>query len=266
MSTPSTRIRIAFATSGSQAVVFRQGPSRWTRMLAWCTRTDKITPGQWIRGKIRHFAINGDASLVLVNVQSYRRRPHDVTYDSPWIALSQPPWFSALAVWHIGDTWGGQCGFMSDQKVYIGAGMQPIRIEGKLDQEMEWTSDSDHLHWRREQFPGGWNSLPGDDGKDCGHATKRSDLSSIEVRRKWLKGNWQMELYRIQGKNRQRITTLNDVFFGDFDSDGRFVFTRCNGIIYRVSLEHGDLNLSEICDLSAMKPEPVVPEPNVTIW
>jgi len=49
-----------------QAVVFRQDPSRWTRMLIWCVRTDKITRGQWIRGKIRNFAINSDASLALV--------------------------------------------------------------------------------------------------------------------------------------------------------------------------------------------------------
>ena len=41
--------------------------------------------------------------------------------------------------------------------------------------------------------------------------------------KKWLKDNWQMELFHIQDENRQRIATLNDVLFGYCDSDGRFV-------------------------------------------
>jgi len=88
MTTPqSTKISIAFAKNGSRAVILRQGPSKWTRMLAWCTRTGHLEPGQWVHSKVPFFAINSDASLVLTFIQDYRRR-HDY---STWVALSRPP-------------------------------------------------------------------------------------------------------------------------------------------------------------------------------
>ena len=128
-----TKIQIAFAENGRHGVILRQGPSKWTRMIKWDTKTDRLTEGQWIHSKVRYFDINSDASLILCFIQSYRREP------GTWVALSKPPWFTARAIWKIGDSWGGYCQFLTDKKIYVSKGINPIVFEGSLPKGMRWS-------------------------------------------------------------------------------------------------------------------------------
>lgn len=109
------RVEAILARNAPVAVIFRRGPSRLVRMLRWDLRTDKIVPGQWIEARIHvdRSDISPDGELVASFVASYRRAP------STWTAISRPPYFTALAVWPKGDSWGGGGLFGSNTHLFL---------------------------------------------------------------------------------------------------------------------------------------------------
>lgn len=121
------RVEAIIARNAATAVIFRRGPTRYVRMLKWNLRTDKIEGGQWIAGRI-HVArcdVSPDGELVASFVASYGRGP------GTWTAISRPPYFTALAVWPKGDTWGGGGLFMSDAHFLLA---HDTRIQYGVDQ------------------------------------------------------------------------------------------------------------------------------------
>ena len=84
-------------------------------MLRWNLRTDRIEGGQWIKARIHvdRSDISPDGELVAAFVASYRKAP------GTWTAISRPPYFTALAVWPKGDTWGGGGLFGSDTHLFL---------------------------------------------------------------------------------------------------------------------------------------------------
>ncbi len=100
---PAARVEAIIARNAPVAVIFRRGPSRLVRMLRWNLRNDKIVPGQWIEGRVyvARSDISPDGELVACFVAAYRKKV------GTWTAISRPPYFTALAVWPKGDTWGG---------------------------------------------------------------------------------------------------------------------------------------------------------------
>ena len=104
-------MEVIIARNAAVAVIFRRGPSRRMRMLRWNLCNDKIEEGQWIEAGIpvTRCDVSPNGELVACFVASHRRAP------GTWTAISRPPWFTALAVWPKGDSWGGGGLFVSDQ-------------------------------------------------------------------------------------------------------------------------------------------------------
>jgi hypothetical protein len=98
------------------AVIFRRGPSRSVRMLTWNLRSDRIEGGQWIEARVHvdRSDISPSGKLVACFVASYRKQP------GTWTAISRPPYFTALAVWPKGDTWGGGGLFAAEDHFLLG--------------------------------------------------------------------------------------------------------------------------------------------------
>lgn len=238
----SVRIRMAFAPNGKQSVILREGPSRRTRMLVWDTGNDQLTPGQWIHSKVRHFAINSDGSLILCFVQSYRKKHNYGT----WVALSKPPWFSALAVWQIGDSWGGACRFVTDRKIFVEQGTNPIQFSGSLAKGMEWTSDRS---LRPPEDSWGWQR----DALNHSLFIKRSETHALELHY----SDFKYQLYSPMGRDITPIETPSHIDFADMDNQGRVVFTDKKGIIYRVTRKKEDIVVHQVFDLADMTPEPI---------
>ena len=112
---PPARVEAILARNAATAVIFRRGPSRFVRMLKWDLRTDRIEGGQWIEARIHveRSDISPDGELVASFVASYRKAP------GTWTAISRPPYFTALAVWPKGDSWGGGGLFGSDTHLFL---------------------------------------------------------------------------------------------------------------------------------------------------
>ena len=228
-------------------------------MLAWCRRTNTLVPGQWIHSKIPTFAINSDASQVLTFVQSYRKRH---AYGT-WVALSRPPWFTALATWQVGDAWGGRCGFLSDLTIYVEAGTRPLEFQGRLGRRMRWTSD-------RTQAPDSdatWS--PAKEGGT--YEIAKSSVPGLEAVRERSKSgagsNWDVEIVLRDHKDRIRpLGRLENLYFSVFDPRGDFVFTRRDGTVWVANLVGDTVAVRQRFDLSEMAPEPIEAPPSATRW
>ena len=114
---PIVRLHLFFARDNDRAVILRQGPARLFRMILWHRDTDTFEDGQWIRNKV--YADRCDLSP---------DGEHFVYFllDGRWsseargtfTAISKPPYWTALALFPQGDTWGGGGVFLDETHYY----------------------------------------------------------------------------------------------------------------------------------------------------
>lgn len=237
-----TKIRTTFSQNGRYGVILLEGPGRWTRMLKWDLKKDELIEGQWIHAPILNFSINSDASLILCFVQSYKPQHEYGT----WVALSKPPWFTALALWQIGDSWGGGGSFLNDKKIYIRPTPSQHIFHGALPKGLTWTAElpksgySDLSGWKHEK-EGSYTRY-----------SKNPKNSPFEIES--LDGK--IKIYA--NKPQKTLLTLPLVpFHADIDPKGRLIFTSTEGMIYRGTLKANELQIEKLFDLSKMKPKPI---------
>jgi hypothetical protein len=136
VSVPTLRLHLFFAQEAPLAVILRQGPSKLFRMILWHTDSNRFEDGQWLKQKVYvewcdlspdgqhflYFTLNGDWG--------------GETRGS-YTVLCRPPYFTALALFPLGDTWSGGGQFL-DSRRYIADGDTDIigRAEGmeRVDQ------------------------------------------------------------------------------------------------------------------------------------
>lgn len=108
---PSTRLYVLLARKSSLAVVFRRGPSKQVLQLTWDTATDQLWRGQWFKGRIYERRCDlSPSGEKLIYLAASQKPP---LYS--WTAVSRPPYFTALALWPKGDTYGGG-GLFGDER------------------------------------------------------------------------------------------------------------------------------------------------------
>jgi hypothetical protein len=121
---PSCSLSVLIAGDRRSAVIFRRGPSRHVLMIRWWLASDTFELGQWLKGRV--FAdrsdLSHDGELLVYFAGSWRG-----AYDT-WTAVSRPPYFTALALWPKGDTWGGGGRFAGEQLIAIDHGPRQMRL------------------------------------------------------------------------------------------------------------------------------------------
>src|SRR5215468_3926067 len=100
------RLFVYLAREAPLAVVLRRGPSDWARLSLWHTDTDVIEHGQWLKGRVyeRRSDISADGTLFVAFVRQSGGRPDAEIKADTWVAVSRPPYFTALALWAVGGT------------------------------------------------------------------------------------------------------------------------------------------------------------------
>lgn len=70
------------------------------RLLLWRTDTDTIEPGQWLKGRIYEdmAALSPNGELLAYFARDERAR-RQKSGTNGWIAISRPPYLTALALW-----------------------------------------------------------------------------------------------------------------------------------------------------------------------
>jgi hypothetical protein len=113
---------VLLARKAPVGVVIRRGPSKWWHLTLWDTRQDRFTRGQWFHGSMypHKCDLAPDGKLFSYFVGKFRRTEEDRGYDSTWLAVSRPPYFTALALWPVGGTWEGHTMFLDDGSFHAG--------------------------------------------------------------------------------------------------------------------------------------------------
>ncbi|MDQ2715547.1 MAG: hypothetical protein M3Z08_11620 [Chloroflexota bacterium] len=88
----------------------------------WHTENDAFEEGQWFHGRIyeQQSDLSPDGSLFLYRArknETPEREASATTYK--WTAISRPPYYTALALWPLGDDWGGGGMFLDNRTVWI---------------------------------------------------------------------------------------------------------------------------------------------------
>ncbi|MEM9229599.1 MAG: hypothetical protein AAGB10_08340 [Pseudomonadota bacterium] len=125
MNTPhSVRLHLYFARSASLAVILRQGPSRAYRMILWNHADDSFIDGQWLKSNIyiERCDISPDGRWFLYFALDGRQRSSALW---SFTAISRPPWFTALALYPQGDTWGGGGRFVDAKRYTVDTAVDP---------------------------------------------------------------------------------------------------------------------------------------------
>lgn len=119
---PASRLSILLARDAARGVVLRRGPTDWVQQILWHTDTDIFEPGQWFHGRIYEgmsdLSPNGELFLYVARKPETPEREQSA-YTHKWTAISRPPYFTALALWPIGDSWDGGGYFVDDDMVWL---------------------------------------------------------------------------------------------------------------------------------------------------
>jgi hypothetical protein len=158
-------------------------------------------------------------------------------YDSTWLAVSRPPYFTALALWPVGGTWSGHTMFLDDESFHAGTHKDhhpdhppgPLRVVlhsySKLDEPFVWSS-----RWART----GWRpiSLPGDVEKtshfDPLLPARRKTVGNLCLDRAMERGEdlfptRQRSRYTIYERDENTELARFEAHWADFDQRGRLV-------------------------------------------
>jgi hypothetical protein len=82
-------------------------------LLKWDTDRDTFEDGQWLKGRIyeRRCDLSPSGDKLIYFAANYKK-----PYYS-WIAISRPPFLTALALWPVGDTWTGGGRFNEENEI-----------------------------------------------------------------------------------------------------------------------------------------------------
>lgn len=156
---------VLLARKAPVGVVMRRGPSKWWRLTLWDTRHDRFTAGQWFRGSVYPAKCDLSPDGKLLSYFAGKFRPTDEArgYGRTWVAVSRPPYFTALALWPVGDTWGGRTCFLEDGSFHAGVLKEhhPDHPPGPLRMAAHsYLNLDDPLVWGPPWARHGWAPIP----------------------------------------------------------------------------------------------------------
>ena len=115
------RLHPILARNGTDAVVFRRGPSKAVCAVHWDLRKDEFTPGQWLKGRIyeRRADLSPDGKYMIYFAMNGK---WDSETGGSWTAISRTPYLKALELHGKGDCWQGGGLFTGARKYWLNGG------------------------------------------------------------------------------------------------------------------------------------------------
>ena len=125
----TARLYALIARERRIGVIFRRGPSNVVRLIRWTLGDDRFEPGQWLKARVHELRCDlSPAGEYLCYFATSYRNPYraTATISRPtWTAISRPPYFTALALWPKGDSWGGGGLFASKVRLRLNHRPEP---------------------------------------------------------------------------------------------------------------------------------------------
>jgi hypothetical protein len=267
--TSPCRLNVYLASEAPVAAILRRGPTDWVRLSLWHTDGDVIEHGQWFAGRVyeRRCDLSPDGRLFAYFARKESARTMaDIGVDS-WIAVSRPPWLTALALWTIGSTWCTGAYFY-DARTLFAAHIESPPDRGSLpsslaltktpryqDRTNDWTDRT--VHFSR-LLRDGWAPVP-----DASAANPWWERQSPDER--WTLvmmprhdasfsdyGGRHTTDYALRDARDGSLTELGQATWADWDRRGRLALAR-DGRIFAGSAPDG---LIEIENFNGQRPAP----------
>ncbi|GBF07762.1 hypothetical protein DAERI_170021 [Deinococcus aerius] len=242
------RVWVLLASEASTAVIFRRGPSRWTRLYLWDTRTDTFTPGSWFAGRLYELlsdlSPDGQHLVYVARNESKRRQERarlelGVKHFYSWTAVCTPPRVKALGLWNASGNLVAGGIFADNTKLWLNhdwrlGEMETLRTPPGLNvafnpkgSQAIWIEAMKRTGWRVTQIPeaGGWaNFKP--------PLILRKKALELHVLGRWMLPSGFLRQYVWCGP--RPVPGLEGASWADFDQQGRLVYAR-EGRLYAVT-------------------------------
>ena len=269
MSSPEApcRLFVYLASDAPLAAVLRRGPSDWARLSLWHTGTDAFEHGQWMRGRVyeRRSDLSADGSLFAAFVRQSGGREIAAGMTDTWIALSRPPWFTALALWKIGGTYAAGACFPDGRSLFLGfpdlapdQGALPAWLRATsqspyVDGTPDWTERTVHIN---RLLRDGWRAQP--DPRDPRALWERAQPGGAMTLSMEPRSDADFAAYggphvvdyalRTAGE----LIPLGRLTWADWDQRGRLIIARDGRLLHW--RDHDAID--ELCDFNPQRPDP----------
>lgn len=234
-----TRLHVYLARRTPVAVILRTGPAKWTEMIRWDVNKDTFERGQWLKGKINaeRCDVSPGGGLFLYFTARYSASSNDAGYTSSWTAVSKPPYFTAVALWPLGNTWGGGGVFLDDHTVLLAHTVDrahpdhpatQLHVElGYISEEQRWERNgwtmADWKLWRGLRQPLRWSKK-----NSTGKLRLTTQHPSWELRNR-------PRAYSVS-KSDERELAAFEADWADWDHGGRLVAAK-EGQLLRLAFD-----------------------------
>jgi hypothetical protein len=273
------RLSVFVARDAPIGVVLRRGPSNWARLTLWHTETDEFEPGQWLSGRVfeRRSDISPDGRLFAYFVRKETAKAmREVGADS-WIAVSRPPWFTALALWAIGGTYcTGPC-FPESGKIFLGGiegapdkgvlprWLKPAKTPQFVDHTPDWT---DRTVYFSRLLRDGWTPIPDTQAAFPWWEHASPDARSTLVMMPRSDGDFtsyggrHVTEYAVRDETTGAVHDLGRATWADWDHRGRLMIARDGALLHWQSPE----STIEIANFNGERPKPEMSPARASEW
>jgi hypothetical protein len=248
---------VLLARRADIGVILRRGPTNWWRVTLWNTKKDTFEGGQWFRGHIypEKCDVSPNGKLFIYFAGQFRRRNEVRGYRRTWTAVSRPPYLTALALWPIGDTWGGHGLFVDDQTVSVCA-LPPRHHPDHPLGPLKLVEVGQDLHFPQPSWNQGWqrakpasvrksSSVKSSGNLILGRATSPERFSASRSRKLYT-------IYRANGY--PDPVAVFEAHWADWDQNGRLVAAVGGRVLAGKLTKKNELRWRQLAAMNEEKP------------
>ena len=273
------RLFVYLASNAPIGVVLSRGPTDWAQLSVWHTDSDRVVGGQWIKGRVyeRRSDLSADGSLFTAFVRQSNGR--DLQGADSWIAVSRPPYFSALAVWFVGGTYHTGGFFPAPDTLWTGyqqttppdrgeipawLTMRDARDIAYIDRTNEWPDRTVHFN---RLLRDGWELLDREPLQTLWRRRHPREPFSLQMLHTFgeprRQGGRYVIHYGVWDESERREVPLGRATWADWDQRGRLVLAR-DGQLLQANVQTGSVEL--IADFNGRTPDPQPAPDEALAW
>ena len=269
------RLFVYLAREAPVGVVLRRGPSDWVRLSLWHTDEDRFVLGQWMRARVfeRRSDLSSDGQLFVAFVRG-SAGPNRGNTDT-WVAVSRPPFFTALALWFVGGTYYTGGYFPERQRLWL-AWDSPQPDQGRLPSWLKMTSErppyidgtndwTDRTVWITRLLRAGWKRREGAVPETWERLNPGGDMilgmrivTNLEFRA--FGGRYVIE-YTVRPVLDGDEIEIGRATWADWDQRGRLILAQGGRLLH-----WQPAGLTTIADFNDQVPDPQPAPPWATDW
>ena len=257
------RLHFFFAREAPVGVIFREGPRKRIRLILWHTDTDTFELGHWFLGQLKFYDLSPNGKLLVYAAKKWHKNYGP--YSDAWIAISKPPYLTALAFWWT--AWGRMRANFQDNQTISLSGWLAVRSEPHPDYPLApWLTIKKHLSVEQSpSSPSDWQPVVG--GSEYLYAPYEKPLQGTQGRfvLRCQARQSRSPLYTLYDSQEQTTQNL-EAERAEVDPQGRLILTRDGKLFVATLQDDGSLTTTELADFNDMAFEAIPPPEWAIKW